>query len=45
MERIAKLTAIWRKLAESPEALATQGLAFLKETYREVYGVAPPALA
>jgi D-psicose/D-tagatose/L-ribulose 3-epimerase len=39
MERIAKLTAIWRKLADSPEALATEGLAFLKATYREVYGL------
>ncbi len=37
MERIAKLTAIWRKLADSPEALATGGLAFLKATYRETY--------
>jgi D-psicose/D-tagatose/L-ribulose 3-epimerase len=39
MERIAKLTAIWRKLADSPEQLATEGLAFLKATYREVHGV------
>ena len=38
MERIAKLTAIWRKLADSPEILATEGLAFLKATYDEVYG-------
>jgi D-psicose/D-tagatose/L-ribulose 3-epimerase len=38
MEKIAKLTAIWRKLADSPEALTTEGLAFLKATYREVYG-------
>ncbi len=38
MEKIAKLTAIWRKLADSPETLATEGLAFLKATYREVYG-------
>jgi hypothetical protein len=37
MEKIAKLTAIWRKLAPSPEVLATEGLAFLKDVYREVY--------
>jgi len=40
MERIAKLTCIWRKLADSPEHLATEGLEFLKKTYREVYGTA-----
>jgi D-psicose/D-tagatose/L-ribulose 3-epimerase len=39
MERIAKMTAIWRKLADSPEQLATEGLAFLKRMYGEVYGV------
>ncbi len=39
MERIAKQTAIWRKLADSPEQLATEGLAFLQEVYRETYGV------
>ena len=38
MERIAKLTAIWRKLAESPEELASQGLQFLKNVYRDVHG-------
>lgn len=38
MERIAKLCCIWRKLADSPEQLATEGLAFLKRVYREVYG-------
>jgi D-psicose/D-tagatose/L-ribulose 3-epimerase len=38
MERIAKLTAIWRKLADSPEQLAAEGLAFLKRMHREVYG-------
>jgi D-psicose/D-tagatose/L-ribulose 3-epimerase len=38
MERIAKLTAIWRKLADSPEALATEGLAFLKVAYEDVAG-------
>jgi D-psicose/D-tagatose/L-ribulose 3-epimerase len=39
MEHIAKLTAIWRKLADSPEELATEGLAFLKACYREAYGL------
>lgn len=39
MERIAKLCAIWRKLADSPEQLATEGLKFLKQIYRETYGV------
>jgi len=41
MERIAKLTCVWRKLADSPEQLATEGLEFLKNTYEEVYGVGP----
>jgi D-psicose/D-tagatose/L-ribulose 3-epimerase len=39
MERIAKLVAIWRKLADSPEQLATEGLKFLKGQYRKAYGV------
>jgi len=30
MPNIAKLCCIWRKLADSPEQLATEGLAFLK---------------
>jgi D-psicose/D-tagatose/L-ribulose 3-epimerase len=38
MEAIAKLTCIWRQLADSPEHLATDGLRFLKDTYRKVYG-------
>jgi len=38
MERIAKLCCIWRKLADSPEQLAGEGLAFLRRVYREVYG-------
>lgn len=38
MESIAKLCCIWRKLADSPEQLATEGLAFLNKVYREVYG-------
>jgi D-psicose/D-tagatose/L-ribulose 3-epimerase len=36
MERIAKQISIWRKLADSPEELATEGLAFLKKVYHEV---------
>jgi D-psicose/D-tagatose/L-ribulose 3-epimerase len=35
MEKIAKLTCIWRKLAGSPEELATEGLKFLKRMYAE----------
>lgn len=35
MEKIAKLTCIWRKLADSPEELATEGLKFLKRIYGE----------
>jgi D-psicose/D-tagatose/L-ribulose 3-epimerase len=38
MEKVAKLCCIWRKLADSPEQLATQGLAYLKEIRDEVYG-------
>jgi D-psicose/D-tagatose/L-ribulose 3-epimerase len=38
MEDIAKLTSIWRQLADSPEHLASEGLRFLKKTYKEVYG-------
>jgi D-psicose/D-tagatose/L-ribulose 3-epimerase len=30
LENVARLCCIWRKLAESPEQLATQGLEFLK---------------
>jgi len=36
MERIAKQISIWRKLADSPEQLAAEGLAFLKDVYRKV---------
>ncbi len=35
MESIAKLCCIWRKLADSPEQLATEGLKFLKDVYRQ----------
>ncbi|MEN9975301.1 MAG: hypothetical protein RLZZ282_1307 [Verrucomicrobiota bacterium] len=38
MENIAKLCCIWRKMADSPEQLATEGLRFLKQVQREVYG-------
>jgi len=37
MEKIAKLCCIWRKLADSPEALATEGLNYLKAFTRSVY--------
>ncbi len=36
MEKIAKLCCIWRKLADSPEQLATEGLAWLKKVSAEV---------
>src|SRR5262245_20904838 len=38
MPRIAKLCCIWRKLADSPEQLATEGLQFLKKVRAEVFG-------
>ncbi len=41
MERIAKLICFWRQLADSPEQLATEGLAFLKGVHHQVYGSAP----
>jgi len=37
MESIAKLCCIWRKLADTPEQLATEGLRFLKEVHRSVW--------
>jgi D-psicose/D-tagatose/L-ribulose 3-epimerase len=37
MESIAKLCCIWRKLADSPEQLASEGLRFLKGVYQQVY--------
>jgi len=40
MERIAKLCCIWRKLADSPEQLATEGLAYLKSVRDEVWAEA-----
>ncbi len=36
MERIAKLCCIWRRLADSPAQLATDGLAYLKGVWNEV---------
>jgi D-psicose/D-tagatose/L-ribulose 3-epimerase len=36
MERIAKQISIWRKLADSPDELAMEGLKFLKKVYDEV---------
>jgi D-psicose/D-tagatose/L-ribulose 3-epimerase len=35
IESIAKLCCIWRKLADSPEQLATEGLRFLKEVHEQ----------
>lgn len=36
MERIAKLCCIWRKFADSPEQLASEGLKNMQQVYREV---------
>ena len=36
MEKISKLCCIWRKLADSPEQLATEGLKFIKGVYQQV---------
>jgi D-psicose/D-tagatose/L-ribulose 3-epimerase len=36
IESVAKLCCIWRKLADSPEQLATEGLKFLKAVNEEV---------
>jgi len=36
MEKIAKLCCIWRKLADSPEQLASEGLKFLKSVHEQV---------
>lgn len=36
MPRIAKLCCIWRKLADSPEELAREGLAYLQRVSQEV---------
>jgi D-psicose/D-tagatose/L-ribulose 3-epimerase len=37
IEAVAKLCCIWRKLADSAEQLATEGLAFLKGVHKQVY--------
>lgn len=36
MEKIAKLCCIWRKLADSPEQLATEGLKYLRGVYESL---------
>lgn len=38
MVNIAKLCCIWRRLADSPEQLATEGLQYLKKIHQEVFG-------
>jgi D-psicose/D-tagatose/L-ribulose 3-epimerase len=40
MPRIAKLCCIWRKLADSPEQLATEGLQYLRRVRSEVFKAA-----
>ena len=37
MESIAKLCCIWRKLADSPEQLATEGLRFLRQVHAGIH--------
>jgi len=37
-QRIAPLASIWRDFADSPEQLATEGLKFIRATYKRVYG-------
>jgi D-psicose/D-tagatose/L-ribulose 3-epimerase len=37
LESVAKLCCIWRKLADSPEQLATEGLAYLKAMRQRVW--------
>ncbi len=43
MERIAKLCCMWRKFADSPEQLASEGLKFLKSVHAQVTRPAPEA--
>jgi D-psicose/D-tagatose/L-ribulose 3-epimerase len=38
IESVATLCCMWRKLADSPEQLATEGLKFLKGVHEDVYG-------
>ncbi len=40
MPRIAKLCCIWRKLADSPEQLATEGLEYLKGVQQQIWAAA-----
>ncbi|MGO9228499.1 MAG: sugar phosphate isomerase/epimerase family protein [Bryobacteraceae bacterium] len=37
LESVVKLCCIWRRLADSPEQLATEGLKFVKSVYKQVY--------
>jgi D-psicose/D-tagatose/L-ribulose 3-epimerase len=37
-EVLSRMGSIWRRLADSPEQLAEQGLEFLQGMYRKVYG-------
>lgn len=38
-QRIAPLAGIWRDFADTPEQLATEGLAFVKDLYGRTYGL------
>ena len=39
LPNIARLVSIWRDFANSPEHFATEGLAFVRQTYERVYGI------
>lgn len=39
--RLAPLVAVWRAFADSPEQLATEGLAYVRRVCAEVYGETP----
>jgi len=41
MEKIAKLCCIWRKLADSPEQLASEGLNYLRSVHQHVFSSVP----
>jgi D-psicose/D-tagatose/L-ribulose 3-epimerase len=43
LESVVKLCCIWRRLADSPEQLASEGLKFVKGVYEQVYGRQPVA--
>jgi D-psicose/D-tagatose/L-ribulose 3-epimerase len=44
MEKIAKLCCIWRKLADSPEQLASEGLQYLRAVHGQVFSAAASSI-